>query len=274
MNVPGLPREVQLVSTGAITEYIDVAQIVLYVFWAFFAGLIIYLRREDKREGYPLVSDRPGRSRPEGFPRVPSPKTFLLADGSTYSAPHEEHDPRTVQAEPTAAWPGAPLEPIGDPMLAEVGPGAYALRPDRPELSVDGVPRIVPMRVATGYDVESRDPDPRGMDVFGADGAVAGKVSDIWVDLAESQVRYLEVDVAGSPEAGTGARSALVPIALARIDRRRGRVAVASILARQFAQAPKIQHESQVTQLEEERICAYFASGHLYAVPARRESLL
>ena len=32
---------------GAITDYIDVAQVVLYVFWAFFAGLIVYLRRED-----------------------------------------------------------------------------------------------------------------------------------------------------------------------------------------------------------------------------------
>jgi len=262
------------VSTGAITEYIDVAQIVLYVFWAFFAGLIIYLRREDKREGYPLVSDRPGRGRPEAFPRMPSPKTFLLADGSTYSAPHEDPDPRPIQAEPTAAWPGAPLEPIGDPMLAEVGPGAYALRPDLPELSEDGVPRIVPMRVASDYRVEDRDPDPRGMDVVGADGAIAGEVSDIWVDLAESQVRYLEVDVPDSPEAGIGARNVLVPIALARIDRRRGRVAVASILARQFAQAPTLQHESQVTQLEEEKICAYFASGHLYAVPARRESLI
>ena len=44
--------------TGAITGYIDVAQLVLYAFWIFFVGLIFYLRREDKREGYPLVSDR------------------------------------------------------------------------------------------------------------------------------------------------------------------------------------------------------------------------
>ena len=44
--------------TGAITGYIDIAQIVLYGFWIFFAGLIIYLRKEDKREGYPLESDR------------------------------------------------------------------------------------------------------------------------------------------------------------------------------------------------------------------------
>ena len=52
--------------TAAITGYIDVAQLVLYGFWIFFAGLIIYLRREDKREGYPLESDRSKRA-----PRVP-----------------------------------------------------------------------------------------------------------------------------------------------------------------------------------------------------------
>lgn len=40
--------------TGAITGYIDVAQVVLYIFWAFFFGLVIYLLRENKREGYPL----------------------------------------------------------------------------------------------------------------------------------------------------------------------------------------------------------------------------
>ena len=37
--------------TGAITQYVDVAQIVLYMFWAFFAGLIYYLVREGHREG-------------------------------------------------------------------------------------------------------------------------------------------------------------------------------------------------------------------------------
>ena len=37
--------------TGAITSYIDVAQIVLYLFWIFFFGLIYYLIRENLREG-------------------------------------------------------------------------------------------------------------------------------------------------------------------------------------------------------------------------------
>ena len=45
---------------GAITQYVDVAQIVLYLFWIFFAGLIYYLIREGHREGYPMVSDGDG----------------------------------------------------------------------------------------------------------------------------------------------------------------------------------------------------------------------
>jgi photosynthetic reaction center H subunit len=47
--------------TGAITSYIDVAQVVLYAFWIFFAGLIYYLHQEDKREGYPLLSTASAR---------------------------------------------------------------------------------------------------------------------------------------------------------------------------------------------------------------------
>ncbi len=58
-----------------ITEYIDVAQLTLYAFWIFFAGLIIYLRREDKREGYPLESDREGIT-VQGWPAMPPTKTF------------------------------------------------------------------------------------------------------------------------------------------------------------------------------------------------------
>ena len=47
--------------TGAITQYVDVAQLVLYAFWIFFFGLIFYLQRESKREGYPMHSEVPGR---------------------------------------------------------------------------------------------------------------------------------------------------------------------------------------------------------------------
>ena len=50
-------------TVGTITGYIDLAQIVLYMFWLFFAGLIYYLVREGHREGYPMETD--GGSRAE-----------------------------------------------------------------------------------------------------------------------------------------------------------------------------------------------------------------
>ena len=37
---------------GAITSRIDLPQVLLYVFFMFFTALILYLRREDRREGY------------------------------------------------------------------------------------------------------------------------------------------------------------------------------------------------------------------------------
>jgi photosynthetic reaction center H subunit len=73
--------------SGAITSYIDVAQVVLYAFWIFFFGLILYLRREDKREGYPLESDRSRNISVQGFPAIPRPKSFRLADGTVLQAP-------------------------------------------------------------------------------------------------------------------------------------------------------------------------------------------
>jgi photosynthetic reaction center H subunit len=52
------------------------------------------------------------------------------------------------------------------------------------------------------------------------------------------------------------------------------RVVVKAILAAQFANAPRIKSPNSVTFLEEDRICAYFAGGHLYATPKRAEPLL
>ena len=54
--------------TGAITQYVDVAQLVLYVFWAFFAGLIYYLARENHREGYPMDPGRENGPQVTGWP--------------------------------------------------------------------------------------------------------------------------------------------------------------------------------------------------------------
>ncbi len=251
--------------TGAITSYIDVAQLTLYAFWFFFAGLVYYLRREDKREGYPLESDRSGRVRVQGFPAIPAPKTFLLAHGGSVSAPSGKADTRQIRATPVGPWPGAPLEPTGNPMLDGVGPAAYAERANTPDLTLEGRPKIVPLRVARDFEIEPRDPDPRGMEVVAADRRVAGTVADVWVDQSEALIRYLEVNVS-TP---AGPRRVLLPLNFTRIDGGRREVKVSSIHARHFADVPALQSPDQVTLLEEDRITAYYASGHLYAEPSR-----
>ncbi len=59
-------------------EHLDGAAITLYAFWIFFFGLVWWLRREDKREGYPLESER---GKTEGFPAMAPKKTFIGHDG-------------------------------------------------------------------------------------------------------------------------------------------------------------------------------------------------
>jgi photosynthetic reaction center H subunit len=274
---------------GAITQYIDAAQVVLYFFWAFFAYLVYYLRREDKREGYPLAFERPDTAPYLNFPPIPPSKTFVLPHGGVTLAPRTGEAEPDYNASPIAPWPGAPLEPNGDGLNDRVGPGSFALRADTPDLTLDGLPKIVPLRIATGerlvthdkqgvedvtsghyklFTLSPRDPDPRGMRVLGLDGAVAGTVTDVWIDVSEVMIRYLELQVPGVTH------SVLLPINFARIDKRRGRIAVRALLGSQFSGVPALKSPQQITFAEEDRIAAYYGGGSLYATPLRREALL
>jgi photosynthetic reaction center H subunit len=254
--------------TGAITSYIDVAQLVLYAFWIFFAFLILYLRREDKREGYPLESDRSGHVKVQGFPEMPAPKTFLLANGTTVSVPNYKKDLREIAAQPSAGFLGAPLVPTGNAMLDGIGPGSYAMRADVPDTTLDGALRIVPLRADANFWIESRDPDPRGMAVVGADGVTGGTVVDAWVDRSDALIRYFEVEVAG------GSRRVLLPVNFSRVDGWRRQVKVQSVHGRHFAQVPTLRNPDQVTLLEEEKVTAFYGAGTLYADPSRQEPFL
>ena len=64
--------------TGSITQYIDVAQLVLYMFWFFFAGLIYYLVRENHREGYPMETESGRGGEIKGWPVPPTLNMDLL----------------------------------------------------------------------------------------------------------------------------------------------------------------------------------------------------
>jgi photosynthetic reaction center H subunit len=250
--------------------YLDVAQVTLYVFWIFFACLIFYLRREDKREGYPLDSTASGGGVVHGFPRMPDPKNYLLRDGHIATLPNHKNDRRDVAVAPIAVWPGAPMEPTGNPMLDGVGPGSWADREDVPELNIDNVPCIVPLRLAEGTYLEPRDPDPRGMKVIGADNEIGGVCTDVWVDRAEALIRYIEVEVTTS----AGARRVLLPMPFALVNHKRGRVTVQAILGSQFVNVPGTRSLDQVTKLEEDRIVGYYGAGTLYATPSRQEPML
>jgi photosynthetic reaction center H subunit len=250
---------------GAITGYVDLAQIVLYAFWIFFAGLIYYLVRESHREGYPMETDGLSRTA-KGFP-VPEPKVFKTVHGDV-TVPDPARKEPDYRAAGTFSAPGSPIEPAGDPMTAGVGAGAWAMRADTPDLMSDGSVKIVPLRSASAWGVNGADTDPRGLPVIGGDFEKAGTVVDVWVDQAEFMFRYLEVEV---PAAG-GARRVLLPIPFARIGRQQ--VDVKSIHAKHFAGVPTLKHPDRVTFLEEERICAYYGAGTLYADPSRSEPIL
>ncbi len=250
---------------GAITGYIDLAQILLYVFWLFFAGLIFYLVREGHREGYPMQTD--GLSLEiKGWP-VPPPKVFKTVHGDV-TVPDVNRSEPVYHGASTYPAPGSPIEPMGNPLLAGVGAGAWSNRADVPDMMVAGGAKIVPLRVATDFSISTKDTDPRGLPVIGGDHQPGGKVVDIWLDQAEMLFRYLEVE---TPTA-SGPRRVLLPIPFARIGSRS--VQVKSIFGSQFAGVPGLKNPDQVTYLEEDIISAYYGAGTLYADPQRSEPIL
>jgi photosynthetic reaction center H subunit len=248
----------------------DVTSLIFSVFVLFFAGLIIYLRREDRREGYPLEQDVGGGLEPSGgLFFTAKPKTFILPHGEgLLLKPNSQRESQAVNARRTSIAPGAPLAPIGDPMLAGVGPGAFAQRAHKPDLTFHGAPKIVPLRVATDFSVDTKVSDPIGMKVVGVDGAIGGIVSDIWIDRSEYMVRYLEVTVAGS------GKHVLLPITMAVVSNYSKTVKVDAITGAQFADAPVLENPDQITFYEEERVTAYYGAGYLYATAARSEPLI
>lgn len=252
---------------GAITGYVDLAQIILYLFWIFFAFIIFYLVLENHREGYPMESEGPGSSVVTGWP-IPSPKIYKLASGKEVTVPDltRGEPPQNNSRDGTSY--GNPYDPIGDPMTVGVGPGSYALRSDVPDMDLHDQPVIRPLRVLDGFGISSNDTDPRGLPVMGADGKVAGIVVDVWIDTCEMMLRYIEIDI---QSAGT-ARRILLPVPFARI--KRDGVFVKSIYAAQFANVPGIRNADQVTLLEEDKISAYYGGGTLYADPTRSEPIL
>lgn len=247
---------------------LDLASISLWIFFLFFVGLVVWIQRENQREGYPLL-DEDGSPADAGslFPN-PADKTFLLPHGrGEYTVPSQqppERDGIDGLLESQSPAGGFAFVPTGDPMKDGVGPASWANRRDEPELDAKGHPKIVPMAGLDQFAV-SAGRDPRGLPVVAGDGAIVGKITDMWLDEPEQLVRYLEIEL--DAEFGEGTR--LVPLTLARIMR--NQVKVHSIYGTHFDAVPKTAKPNVVTKLEEDKICGYYAGGKLYADEKRLE---
>jgi photosynthetic reaction center H subunit len=250
---------------------LDLASIALWLFFIFFVALVIWIQRENQREGYPLLTDDDTPVDAGSLFPNPSDKTFKLPHGrGDYTVPSGQTPERTdIHAKLTRdmASSGFPYDPVGNPLEDGVGPGSWAPRRDEPELDGHGHPKIIPMSGSDSFRV-SAGRDPRGLPVVAGDGAIVGKITDMWIDEPEQMVRYLEIEL----DAEYGGGSRLVPLTFARIWS--NRVKVRSIFGEHFAGVPKLSAAQQVTKLEEDKISAYYGGGTLYASQARLEPQL
>ncbi|MEM6680654.1 MAG: photosynthetic reaction center subunit H [Pseudomonadota bacterium] len=255
-----------------IVGSLDVAQLVLYAFWIFFAGLIWYLQAESRREGYPLEADLTGDYNKDAWLSMPSPKTFVLPHGHGERVyPHPANrDTRPIAAMRASPMPGAPLIPTGDPLKDGVGPASWAERPDYPDAMADGSDKIIPMAKTAHFKVAEQDMSPIGMPVIAADGQQVGEIKELWVDQMESVIRYFEVAV--------GEETRLIPMHFARFRgsfRGLGKIYyVNNLPASRFPDIPQTASPERITMLEEEKIMGFFGGGTLYGMPDRTEPII
>ncbi|AEI96422.1 MULTISPECIES: photosynthetic reaction center subunit H [Roseobacter] len=246
--------------TAAFFGEFDLASLSLWLFYIFFAGLIIYIQRENMREGYPLEDDEGNPSSNPSMWPIPSDKTFKLPHGrGDVTVPSGQTPERAdIALKRTGPGNGFPLEPTGDPMLDGVGPASWAPRRDAPELDGHGHPKIVPMSAAEGF-IVSAGRDPRGLPVMSGDKEIVGKITDMWIDEPEQLVRFLEFELEG--KWGSGTR--LVPMTFANI--KSNSVNIAALYGEHFANVPTVASARQITLLEEDKIAGYYGGGKLYA---------
>jgi sporulation protein YlmC with PRC-barrel domain len=110
--------------------------------------------------------------------------------------------------------------------------------PDRIAAMGQSDGRIVPMRQARGFKLSRGDLDPRGWNVFGADGERVGVVSDLLVDPAAMKIRYLAVDLAEDLFELKEDRHVLVPAEAAELRERGKDVWIEGINSDEVARLP------------------------------------
>ena len=244
---------------GSITYHIDFAETALVLFALGFLGIVVFLRRLDKREGYPMKASPFDPQPLLGSPLPLDPKTYLLNEGGTTVAPHHYAQPPTAVV-PLYGFGGTPLSPVGNPLLAALGPGAWVMRRNEPMLTEKGELMLQPLRKLEEWSVEQGEADPRGMAVFDRRYLEIGTVHDVWVDQSIKILRLLEVEL----RPGLAAGRVLVPIFHTVIHEKAREVRVTALEAHQFADLPMPARPDEITAREDERLNAYFAAGYFY----------
>ena len=184
--------------TGAIYRPVSTwRRLLVVIFFIFFFGLVLHLRTEDKREGYPLTDPAGGEATARASRPCPNPKTFLLRQGGVVTAPTSRG--RTPAERRTRAFPfpGSSLDPTGDPLERRRRPRRLCAPQHRAHCgSRRAWCRSAPCAPPSGdWALAKGDVDPRGLPVIDIYGATAGVVRDLWVDRGVKILRYLEVEV-------------------------------------------------------------------------------
>jgi sporulation protein YlmC with PRC-barrel domain len=150
---------------------------------------------------------------------------------------------RWTKAEVKALPAFDPNQPFTEALIAEMArayPDFYGTpRPAAPVADPDrAVPRIVPMRDARDFKISKGDTDPRGWNVFGADGERVGKVDEMLVDPAALKIRYLAVDLADDLFLLKEDRHVLIPLEQVELKERGNDVWIRGASAREVARLP------------------------------------
>ena len=179
---------------GELTAHMDVAQVVLYAFWVFFAGLVFYLRREDRREGYPLEAEVPGHFKARNSCWIPEPKMFLRADGRQGPCPELQGGRAPDQRAEGRALAGRAAHPDGRSDARRRRPRQLRRAPrralHRPLTATICSPRSASPRTSRS---PSEGANPARLRRGRADGVAAGASATCGSTARKSIVRYFEV---------------------------------------------------------------------------------
>jgi photosynthetic reaction center H subunit len=120
----------------AYSTQFDAALLALYAFWVLFVILIMYLRNEDRREGFPLVHEQYGKLVVVNPRSAPKPKVWNLQGVGKTTSTIVERDVSGLLSAPTRTG-GDAYSPTGNPLVDGVGTASWANRHDEPDLTFD-----------------------------------------------------------------------------------------------------------------------------------------